>query len=195
MALSLDSPDGAGGYPAAVKVRARYEALPEGVLSLALEARSDARTLLSLCHHPYFNRDGSEAIEGHRLTSVAKFNLPAGAVPTGEVAGVAGTAFDFTTPRALGTQSCDHSLCLHNAPCGPLAFAAGLWAQRRGPALETWTTQPALHVFDGRVLATRGGVALEAQGWPDSANNPQFPSITLEADTLYRQVTEYRFFN
>lgn len=204
--LSLRSPAQVGGYPGTVEVTARYEVHEDAVLSLALEAKSDAPTLLNLCHHPYFNLDGSETIEGHTLRSPARFYLPSdgAAVPTGEIADVLGTAFDFTLPRGLGMRAYDHSLCLHHAASGPLAFAARLQGQGRGPALEIWTTQPALHVFDGRstagvraadgrVLSARAGVALEAQGWPDAPNNSQFPAITLNPQTLYRQVTEYRF--
>lgn len=204
--LSLCSPAQADGYPGTVEVSARYEVHDDAVLSLTLEAMSDAPTLLNLCHHPYFNLDGSETIDGHRLRSPARSYLPsdAAAVPTGEIAEVEGTEFDFTSQRRLGSHAYDHSLCLHRAASGPLAFAARLQGDGHGPAMEIWTTQPALHVFDGRstagvrtadgrILPARAGVALEAQGWPDAPNNPHFPAITLKPQTLYRQVTEYRF--
>lgn len=204
--LSLISRAGEAGYPATVKVTARYDVLANHVLSLTLEAQSDAKTLLNLCHHPYFNLSGAATIADHKLQSPAARYLPAdaAAMPTGQIANVSNTVFDFRTPRMLGKQSYDNSLCLHEGRCGPLVFAARLDGGREGPAMEIWTTQPALHVFsgagvaegvdrDGRVIGPYAAVALEAQGWPAAPNHPEFPSVTLEADTLYRQVTQYRF--
>ncbi|MEQ6204587.1 aldose epimerase family protein [Sulfitobacter sp. HNIBRBA2951] len=199
--LSLTSPAGAGGYPGTLEVTARYEVRAPSTLTLTLEAHSDAQTLVNLCHHPYFNLRGTGRIDQHALESPAQSYLPsdADALPTGEIAPVAGTAFDFTKPRLLGDAAFDNSLCLHDAPCGPLAFAGRLSAGAGAPRMEIWTTQPALHIYDGRSIAAgagpRSGVALEAQGWPDAPNNAAFPSAILEPDTPYRQVVEYRFFN
>ncbi len=205
--LTLRSEAREEGYPGSVDVQARYALPGEGVLTLTVEARSDADTLLNICHHPYFNLDGSAAIDAHRLeVPAAARYLPSDdtALPTGEIAKVDGTEFDFRVPRAIGPHAYDHSLCLHDAPAGPLAFAARLVAES-GPALEIWTTQPALHIFDGRVTTDvpnaqggrygpRAAIALEAQGWPDAPNRSAFPSVRLRAGALYAQTTQYRFF-
>lgn len=203
-AVTLHLHDGAGqgGYPAAVDVRACYALRGDATLSLTLEARSDGDTLLNLCHHPYFNLSGAPTINDHRLHVAADTYLPADAtaLPTGQISDVTATPFDFRTPRTIGEASYDNSLCLHHLACGPLAYAARLEAQA-GPAMEIWTTQPALHVYDassimadGDRLRPRAGLALEAQGFPDAPNQPQFPSVALRKGALYRQVTEYRFF-
>jgi len=196
--LTLRSPAGEGGYPGTMDVTAIYTVLPDAVLSLRLVARSDADTVLNLCHHPYFNLNGAPQIDGHTLECPAQTYLPAdaAALPTGEVAAVAGTEFDFRTQRAIGSSAFDNSLCLHTAPCGPLAFAARLGAGPDAPVMEIWTTQPALHIYDGAGIghAPRAALALEAQGWPDAPNNPHFPSITLTSGAVYDQTTEYRFF-
>lgn len=199
--LSLTSPAGAGGYPGTLDVTARYEVRDPSTLALSLEARSDAQTFVNLCHHPYFNLRGVGSINQHTLESPAQSYLPsdADALPTGQIAPVAGTDFDFTKPRLLGDAAFDNSLCLHDAPCGPLAFAGRLSAGTDAPQMEIWTTQPALHLYDGRSIAAgsgpRSGIALEAQGWPDAPNNPAFPSVIVQPDVPYRQVVEYRFFS
>jgi len=203
--LALFSPSGEGGYPGNLKITATYEVKRDATLALTLEAQSDAVTLLNLCHHPYFNLSGAETVNAHRLQSPAQMYLPADAdaLPTGQIAPVVGTHFDFQEPRALGSDAYDNSLCLHRAPSGPLAFAGRLNAGETAPEMEIWTTQPALHVYDGEGIGdiddlpfgARAGVALEAQGWPEAPNNPTFPSVRLDANTSYYQVTEYRFFS
>ena len=203
--LEIYSPAGEGGYPGNVHVTATYEVREDATLALTLEAQSDVPTLLNLCHHPYFNLSGAETVNAHRLQSPAKTYLPADAdaLPTGQIAPVAGTHFDFSEQRAFGSDPYDNSLCLHHAPTGPLAFAGRLSASASAPEMEIWTTQPALHVYDGQGIGAvegvpfgaRAGVALEAQGWPDAPNNPAFPSINLDVGTSYRQATEYRFFS
>ena len=203
--LGLFSPTGEGGYPGNVQVTATYEVREDATLALTLEAQSDAHTLLNLCHHPYFNLSGAETMNTHRLQSPARTYLPADAdaLPTGQIAPVAGTHFDFSHPRAFGSDPYDNSLCLHRAPAGPLALAGRLSVEGTAPEMEIWTTQPALHIYDGQDISdikgvpfgARAGVALEAQGWPDAPNNPTFPSVDLGANKTYRQVTEYRFFS
>ncbi|QUJ76647.1 galactose mutarotase [Sulfitobacter albidus] len=195
---------GENGYPAGTIVYARYRVSGEGTLALTLTATCTRRTLMNLCHHPYFNLDGAPTIAGHVLECPATQYLPADAdaLPTGEIAPVAGTAFDFRAGRAVAAQSYDNSLCLHRDRARGLRFAAGL-AAGAGPRLQIWTTQPALHVYDGagidaraadgRRLGPRAGLALEAQGWPDAPNNPGFPGITILPGEVYSHEVQYRF--
>lgn len=210
--LRLISEDGDEGYPGRLVVNARYRILAPATLQLTLEAVTDRPTLVNLCHHPYFNLAGSGEILDHRLTIAADRYLPSGPdlVPTGDVADVAGTRFDFREPRRLGAverraeEVFNHNYCLADAPRDAPAFAARLVAPG-GVEMELWSTQTGLHFYEGYKIAAaaggiggrrydaRHGLCLEAQNWPDSPNHPHFPSAVLSPPGQYRQVTEYRF--
>lgn len=127
-------------------------------------------------------------------------------LPTGEVASVAGTAFDFRAERAVAPMpppGVNNTFCLSERPWRPPALAATLRTPS-GPKLEVWTPQAGLHLYngyrladhggglDGRRHGPRGGICLEAQGWPDSPGNPAFPQSVLRPGETYRQVTRYR---
>ncbi len=216
VAFSYRSPDGEGGFPGAVSADAVYRVGPGQLLRLELSAVSDAPTPVSLTHHPYFNLAGHAAgdVLQHELTLFAERYTPTGAdlVPTGEVGEVAGTAFDFRTPKALGRDLADPALgsgydvnfVLSGRP-GTLRPAARLRDPASGRMLEIHTTQPGLQLYTGNGLdgslvgkgGTRygrhGGVALEAQAIPNAVNTPRFPSVWLRPGEAYRQVVEYRF--
>ena len=209
--LVLQSPDGAGGYPGELWVSATYRVFPPATLRLTLEVRTTRRTLVNLCHHPYFNLDGRCDIDQHQLQIAADAYLPCdeNILPTGEVCAVAGTPFDFRAMRRLaetraGRIEYNNTFCLVPRPDGTL-FAAAHLRGSDGTTMELWTTQPGLHLYtgyklhesgeglEGRRMAPRAGICLEAQNWPDSPNRPAFPSAELAPGDLYRQVTEYRF--
>jgi len=209
--LEITDPDGHAGFPGTLAIACTYRCTPSGALAVTLEAATDAPTLCNLAHHSYFNLADGGATEalGHRLTVAAAAYLPVDAelIPTGEVATVAGTAFDFRSPRALGAAgraaaAIDHNFCL--APARrDLAFAARLVATG-GAAVEVFTTEPGLQVYTGAKLAPAvaglggrrygafAGVALEPQVWPDSPNHPAFPQAVLRPGERYLQLTEYR---
>lgn len=209
--LEITDPDGHAGFPGTLEIACTYRCTPAGSLSVTLEAATDAPTLCNLAHHSYFNLADGGATEalGHELTVAAGEYLPVDAelIPTGEVAPVAGTAFDFRSPRALdaagrAAAAIDHNFCLATARRG-LAFAARL-AARGGAAVEVFTTEPGLQVYTGAKLAPPvaglggrhygafAGVALEPQVWPDSPNHPAFPQAVLHPGERYLQLTEYR---
>jgi aldose 1-epimerase len=195
--------------------------LHAGIPSLiALWATTDAATVINLCHHSYFNLDGSTDILDHTLTvhADAMTAVDADLIPTGDTLAVAGSPFDFRTARRvrLGAGDgqrvwYDHNFVLRRdrlqSTTGgmQLAHAATLASSRSGLSLQAWTTEPALHVYDGFKLnvpvpglaGTRygpnAGLCLEPQHYPDSPNHAHFPPTTLRPDELYRQVTEYRF--
>jgi aldose 1-epimerase len=208
--LACRSPDGHEGYPGNADFEVVYEVAPPATLRIAFKATTDRPTLVNLCQHPYFNLTGEPEIFGHVL-EIAAERYTASAedlVPTGEIRAVAGTPFDFRTPRRLGARRIhpgfNHNFCLAETSRDAPAFAARLSAER-GPVLELWTTQPGLHLYDGyklrpgaiglegRSYGPNSGLCLEAQGWPDSPNHPHFPSIELRPGETYRQRTEYRF--
>lgn len=210
LVLSCDSPDGHEGYPGNVKVTSTYEIVDRATLRTSFTATTDRPTIVNLCQHPYFNFTGEPSILDHVLELNATHYLPShrDLVPTGEISSVAGTAFDFRSPRRVSLTRPDpgfnNTFCLAMATSTAPRFAARLSANG-GPTMEVWTTQPGLHLYDGyklrpgligndgRQYGPGSGLCLEAQGWPDSPNHSTFPSTELRPGETYRQVTEYRF--
>ena len=200
-------PHGACGLPGHRQFQATYRLTDAGTLRLELSARTDRTTLVNLTHHPYWNLDGAPTIGSHSLRVDADTYLPVDGrtCPTGQIASVTGTPYDFTRPRRVPTDvTLDANLCLTTAPRNALQDVARLTAAD-GPSLTIATTEPGLQVYngtgfapssaalhDGRVLAPGAGIALEPQRWPDAPANPHFPGIILHADAPYRQVTEYK---
>ena len=219
--LSLHAPSGLNGFPGAMTVTCRYTLAPPMTLRMELWAVTDAATVVNLCQHSYFNLDGSADILDHSLAVRANLYAPVDAnlIPNGTLAPVAGTHLDFRQPRSVrGTASSDtrtgldntymlrRDRCETDATTGmQLAHAATLASPHSGLALQCWTTEPALQVYDGFKVnvAVRGldgarygacaGMALEPQHVPDSPNLPHLPTTVLRPHEVYRQITEYRF--
>ncbi|MCX7340096.1 MAG: galactose mutarotase [Hyphomicrobiales bacterium] len=219
--LALVSPDGDHGYPGTLTVTCRYTLSEPATLRVELSATTDAPTIINLCHHSYFNLDGSADILDHALEVRANLMTPVDEdlIPTGEVVSVKASPFDFRKARPIrllnadGTRHWyDHNFILRRdrreaspMPGRELGLAATLRAPANGLAMEVWTTEPALQVYDGFKTATpvngldgkpygpASGICLEPQHVPDSPNLPHFPSTVLRPGELYGQVTEYRF--
>lgn len=208
--MQCTSPDGHEGYPGTCEFTALYEIIGEATLRLTLEATTDRTTLVNLCQHPYFNFTGRAEVFDHVLEIEAQTYLPSDVdlIPTGEERNVEGTPFDFTKPRPVGGNRPDpgynNNYCLARVTRSEPHFAARLTAPG-GPAMELWTTQTGLHLYDGYKLASHqkgsdgrlfgpnSGLCLEAQNWPDSPRRTGFPSAQLSVGDTYRQITEYRF--
>lgn len=207
--LGLDLPHGQGGFPGNRRITARYE-IAAATLRLTLDATTDAATLMNLANHSYWRLDGAPTFAGQTLRIDADRYLPGTAedvLPTGEIADVAGTRFDYRRGRALqaGAEGLlDTNFCLSNTrrPLRPVATLTGT----SGLSMTLATTEPGLQVFDGHNLGlprypsndgpphrAYAGLALEAQFWPDAPNNPSFPSILLRPGADWRQITEWRF--
>ncbi|MCO4053994.1 MAG: galactose mutarotase [Bosea sp.] len=219
--LALLSPDGDHGYPGALTVLCRYTLAEPATLRVELTATTDAPTIVNLCHHSYFNLDGSADILDHELELRANLMTPVDGdlIPSGEVASVAATPFDFRKPRPVrrlnpdGSRHWyDHNFILRrdrreasSMPGLEVAHAATLRSLRNGLAMQVWTTEPAIQLYDGFKMGTpvpgltgapygaAAGLCLEPQHVPDSPNLPHFPSTVLRPGEVYRQVTEYRF--
>ena len=142
----------------------------------------------------------------HQLQIDADHYLPvdAGLIPTGQIAEVSDTPFDFHTPRLIGNHGFDHNLCLSQTR-QPLRQVAQLRGSS-GVVLTVLTTEPGLQVYDGQKIPVRGlngldgrhygphgGLALETQIWPDAPNRPAFPDSILQAGQMSVQTTVYRF--
>lgn len=201
-ALSLDLPDGHMGFPGRIALRAEIS-VTHDALRLDLTAQADAPTPCSLAHHGYFDLDGRGDIRGHRLRVQADHYLPVDddLIPTGEIAPVEGTRFDFRAGRQIGEGGYDHNLCLSDGPrpLRPVAMLTG----ESGLSLGVETTACGMQVYDGahfdavaglegRCYGPRAGIALETQGWPDAPNRPAFPPAILRPGEVYRETTIYR---
>jgi aldose 1-epimerase len=215
--LSLVSPDGDQGFPGTVSVTTTYRVEGDAV-SVAMEATTDATTVVNLTNHAYLNLDGEGAgtIDAHVLLVEADEFTPVDAtgIPTGGHAPVEGTPFDLREPRPLGpavraehpqvvdARGIDHNYVLRGTG---LRRAAVLASRRTSTSLELWTDQPGVQVYTGNFLdgtrrGTSGGryrqgdgIALEPQLFPDSPHHPEWPSATLEPGETYRAVLEWRF--
>ena len=210
--LSLDAVDGEEGYPGHVRARCVYSLIPEGVLRIALTADTTAPTLVNLATHSYFNLAGSQTILDHTLTLAAEHYTPVDErlIPTGEIAAVAGTGYDFRKPSRIGEQRAktptgfDHNFAVAGTPSADPRFTARLASPTGDLALDIWSTEPGVQFYDGQYLPDtdgfRGrkgnqhaGCCLEPQRFPDAINHPNFPGAVLRPGETYRQVTEYRF--
>ncbi|WP_332695290.1 aldose epimerase family protein [Bosea sp. (in: a-proteobacteria)] len=218
--LALVSPAGDAGYPGTLRVWCRYALVDNATLRLELSATTDAPTIVNLAHHSYFRLDDGPDILDHELEVHANLTTPVDAelIPDGSLTDVAGTPFDFRKARPIRLANADgsrfwydHNYILRRdrreATAGglELAHAATLRSRRSGLAMQLWTTEPALQVYDGAKLNTpvpglggvaygpNAGIALEPQHVPDSPNLPHFPSTVLRPSEVYRQVSEFRF--
>ena len=195
--LTCDMPDGACGLPGNRKISAAYQ-LDGNRLLLQLSATTDATTLMNLAHHPYWSVDSNA-----QLCVAADTYLPVNALnlPTGEIAYVTGTAFDYRRTRPI-PKDMDHNLVLAAAPRPAPQHAATLTT--RDYQLQINTTAPGLQVYSGhglpeidadrctgRPIAANAGIALEPQLWPDAPNHPRFPSAILAPRENWQQLTEY----
>jgi aldose 1-epimerase len=207
--LSLVSEDGDMGYPGRLVATCTYTLLPSYRLRIELEATSDKPTPVNLTTHGYFNLDGSPDISSHELSIVGDFITPTrpDLIPTGEVTAVAGTDYDFATPRLI--HGAQHTLYDINyvlrGPYGELRRAATLASRQNGLTMELWTTEPGVQFYDGHLIdmpvrglggaqyGRHGGLCLEPQRFPDSPNKAHFPSSILPPGQVSRQISEIRF--
>jgi len=209
--LKLTSPDGEGGFPGNLDVTVVYSFTRDNVWRIEWTATTDKPTPVNFTHHAYFNLSGEarRPIDGNLLTLAANGYTPTGKgqVPTGEIASVAGTDFDFRTARKIGAKlggMYDHNFALASQE-GSLAFAAKVEDAISGRTLETLTTEPGLQFYAGhalhdglkdqfgRALFPFAALALETQHYPDSVHRPEFPNAILRPGETFRSVTEYCF--
>lgn len=210
--FALTSPDGDMGFPGTLTARTTYR-IDGTTLSIEMEATTDAPTVVNLVNHAYFNLAGQGAgdIMGQHLQIDAAHYIPVDdqLIPTGEILTVANTAFDFRQPRPIGAQlpgpkAFDHNLCL-SAPLGPNGLRPCLTATdpATGRRMQLSTTEPGVQLYTGAHFNGPGkqgahyprfaGFAAETQRFPDSPNNPQFPSARLNPGETYRHVMRFDF--
>jgi aldose 1-epimerase len=220
VAFSYTSPDGDEGYPGTLSAHVRYTLTDDDQLIVNYEATTDKATPLNLTQHTYFNLTGnaSRDILDHVIQIDADSMTPVDStlIPTGVIAPVAGTPFDFRTPTAIGARigqdneqlkfagGYDHNFVLRRSGPG-LVPAAHVVEPTSGRTLDVLTTQPGLQFYSGnfldgtitgkggQVYGHRFGFCLETQHYPDSPNHPDFPSTILRPGEEYQSTTVFRF--
>ncbi|MDP4823015.1 MAG: galactose mutarotase [Aestuariivirgaceae bacterium] len=210
--LSRLSPDGEEGYPGNLNVRVRYTLTADSELAIAMEAETDASTIVNLSTHAYWNLAGhaSGSILDHKLMVDADRYTPVDArtIPTGALDTVATTPFDFRKPRPVRQNMPQGGYDINfwlSSRGGEPHLAAVLADEASGRVLELRTNQPGLQIYSGARLSPSvpgkggvayqpyGGFALEPQKFPDAPNHPNFPSIRLEPGEVYRHDSVFRF--
>ena len=199
------SADGEEGYPGKLRTRVRYELHLGGTLIIRYAALCDATTVVNLTQHTYFNLAGGGDILDHELTIAGDHYTPVDGelIPTGVIASVPDTPFDFRTATPIGARvdnghvqlrhghGYDHNIVLRPRLAGPNVV---LRAPSSGRTLDISTTEPGVQVYSGNMLSTpRTGLCLETQHYPDSPHHPAFPSTELAAGQLYRSTTVWQF--
>jgi aldose 1-epimerase len=211
--LSYLSIDGEEGYPGNLTVKVSYILTGNNEIKIRYEAETDRPTVLNLTNHSYFNLTGcKENILNHELVLMADSITPTDStlIPTGILAPVRGTAFDFSGAHKIGERigrvpgGYDINYKLRNKT-GEYVQAAEVFEPSSGRVLEAYTTEPGVQFytgnfldgsltgFNGVVYKKHYGFCLEAQHFPDSPNQPQFPTVVLNPGHKYRQLTVYRF--
>ncbi|GAA3182622.1 MULTISPECIES: aldose epimerase family protein [Streptomyces] len=196
--LSLVGADGEEGFPGRLEVSVTYSLDERGALGIAYEAVADAPTHVNLTNHSYWNLAGSGSAGGHELRLAASRFTPSDAelIPTGELADVSGTRFDFRTARTVGAGYDDNFVLDKGVTERPVEVAE-LHDPASGRVLTVATTEPGIQLYTADHITepfTPGaGIALETQHFPDSPNRPEFPSTVLRPGETFRSATVYGF--
>jgi aldose 1-epimerase len=216
--LSYLSKDGEEGFPGNLAVNATYTLTDDDALRLDYTARTDKDTVCNLTHHSYFNLAGKGDILSHIVMINADRFTPVDStlIPTGELKPVEGTPFDFRQATAVGARinnddqqlkfagGYDHNWVL-NKTGNQLSLAARVFEPGTGRVMEVWSTEPGVQFYTGnfldgsitgkggQVYQRRNGLCFEPQHYPDSPNQPQFPSTELKPGQTYQNTIIYKF--
>lgn len=207
--FSYVSPDGEEGYPGKLTLRVVYSLNNDNELKIDYTATSDQATPINVTNHCYWNLAGSGTVLDHELVLNCDQYLPVtdAAIPTGELATVKGTPMDFTSAHKIGERIAqveggyDHCWVLNSADQQP-AFCARVKDSQSGRVMEISTTEPGVQFYTGNFLdgteasggyEKNGGFCLEAQHFPNSPNQSEFPNTILKPGKVYEQTTIHKF--
>jgi aldose 1-epimerase len=215
----LISPDGDQGFPGKLTIDVTYTLTDSNDFRMDYKAVTDKPTVINLTNHTYYNLAGGGNVENQVLTLMSDQVTPTDAfqVPTGEYANVAGTPFDFRTPKPIGRDirssdpqmligfGYDHNYVLRKTKPGALELAARLTDPASGRTLELSTTEPGVQIYTanhlsgaavnakGQTMRATDALALETQHYPDSPNKAAFPSTVLRPGETYTSSTVMHF--
>lgn len=218
LTLTRTSPDGEQGYPGNLKVTVVYELTNNNEFNITYGATTDKPTHVNMTQHPYFNMAGKGSILNQELFINASKYTPvdSGLIPTGELAPVAGTPFDFTKPHAIGQMigqtneqlknggGYDHNWVLNKKSVHEWGLDLTLSDPASGRTLEIYSDEPGMQFYSGNFLTGkvegkgvkfeyRGAVVLEPQHYPDTPNQSKFPSTLLKPGEEYKSKITYKF--
>ncbi|MFZ4861252.1 aldose epimerase family protein [Sphingobacterium sp. Mn56C] len=214
-------PDKNEGFPGNIKLTVTYTLLPNNSLRIDYQAISDKETALNLTNHAYFNLNGEGAgtIENHTLQLFADHYTPVDStlIPTGILESVAGTAFDFRQPKAIGKsiqdntiqlqygKGYDHNFVLNKTQVDGYNYAARVVADQTGIVMDIYSKEPGIQFYSGNFMnekvtlkngkkdSFRTAFCLEPQNFPDAPNHKNFPNSIYKANQLYSSTSIYHF--
>ena len=215
------SKDGEEGFPGNLDVTVTYTLTNDDSFLVDYEATTDKTTVVNLTHHTYWNfaAEGTGDILQHELLLNANSFTPVNKnlIPTGDISPVANTPMDFTTQTTIGKRidiefeqlkmagGYDHNWVLNKSAEEELSLAATVYEPNSGRFMEILTTEPGIQFYSGNFLdgsitgksgtayEFRNGFCLETQHYPDSPNQPDFPSVVLRPEEVYKTTTIHKF--
>lgn len=220
--LHYEAQDMEEGFPGKFDITVIYSFTDDNELVIDYEGHTDKTTIVNMTNHGYFALAGianpTPTIEDLECEINADYYIPTDetSIPLGDIAPVAGTPFDFRTPKPVGKDidaddvqikngaGYDHCYVLNKKEVGELSFAARIYEPHSGRTMEVYTTEPGVQCYSdnwgsglpgthGATYPRRSAICFEAQHFPDSPNRPYFPSVVLKPGETYTQKTIYKF--